>query len=78
MTLLPSGFYGERAPLWWKRSFILNKGIVTIALIKWKALHTISAQGAWQALSVTMPLLSIKDFAVANFHQNVASFPGRR
>ena len=44
---------------------------LTTAFVEWNALLTILAPGAWlDFVSVTMPLLSIKDLAVAIFHQS--------
>jgi len=40
---------------------------LTTALIGWNALHTILALGVWQKLWLTLPLLSIKDLALATF-----------
>ena len=44
------------------------------ALMEWNALYTICilAPGTWHTLSVTIPLLSIKDLAVVTFHQSGA------
>jgi len=42
------------------------------ALMEWNALHTILTLGVWQALPIVIPLLSIKDLAVATFHQSGA------
>ena len=48
--------YCGRAPTW-----------LTTALVWWNALTTILARGVADIMSVTMPLLSIKDLVVAIF-----------